>query len=88
MVRTMIQLPEEQMRRLRARARRDGVSVAETVRRFVAKGLEEPKPDTKELYARAATCVGAFRDVEGATDVARNHDKYLAEIYAGESRLR
>ena len=77
MVRTQIQFTEEQMRRLRRRARSEGVSVAELVRRLVERGIGEEAPGRQALYHRAARVVGAFRDREGASDVAERHDEYL-----------
>ncbi|MBI4476877.1 MAG: ribbon-helix-helix protein, CopG family, partial [Acidobacteria bacterium] len=44
MVRTQIQLTEQQARRLRAQARERGVSLAEMIRRCVEKGLAEEAP--------------------------------------------
>ena len=81
MIRTQIQLTEEQARRLRARARQHGLSLAETIRHFVEKGLEEEGADRAELYARAQRVVGRFPDVEGAKDLARDHDRYLDEAF-------
>jgi hypothetical protein len=53
------------------------VSLAEMIRRFVDKGLEDTKEDRAALYARAARVVGRFRDRKGAKDLARRHDRYL-----------
>lgn len=81
MIRTQIQLTEAQARRLRARARQQGVSLAETIRRFVDKGLQEDAGDRAEQYARAARVVGRFRDRKGAKNLARRHDEYLDEAF-------
>jgi len=81
MVRTQIQLTEEQARRLRAAAREQGVSLAEMIRRFVDCGLEEASAGRKEMYARAAALVGRFPDKEAARDLAEQHDRYLDEAY-------
>ena len=81
MVRTQIQLTESQARRLRARAREEGLSLAETIRRLVDKGLEEDRGDRAALYARAARAIGRFPDRGGATDLAEHHDDYLDEGY-------
>jgi hypothetical protein len=78
-IRTQIQLTEEQSRRLREIARRDGISLAEAIRRCVDRALAETSSDPGALYARAARLVGAFRDRDGATDVAEEHDRYLDE---------
>jgi hypothetical protein len=81
MVRTQIQLTEQQSRRLRAEARERGLSLAEMIRRYVEKGLSEEAPDRVALYQRAARVVGRFRDRRGARDVSSRHDRYLDEAF-------
>ena len=79
MVRTQIQLTDQQARRLRAEARERGLSLAELIRRYVEKGLSEETHDSSELYDRAARVVGRFRDRGGARDISAKHDRYLDE---------
>lgn len=81
MVRTQIQLTEQQARRLRAEARARGVSLAEIIRQYVERGLSENVPDRRALYERAARLVGRFRDRRGARDLSRSHDRYLDEAF-------
>ena len=81
MVRTQIQLTEQQARRLRAQARERGVSLAEMIRRYVEKGLSEASPDRPALYERAARVVGRFRDRRGARDLWNRHDRYLDRAF-------
>ncbi len=81
MVRTQIQLTEQQARRLRARARERGVSLAEIIRRCVEKGLAEELPSRGALYDRAARVVGRFSDRRGAQDLSSKHDRYLDGAY-------
>lgn len=81
MVRTQIQLTEQQARRLRAHARERGLSLAEVIRRCVDKGLSEEAPDRAALYDRAARVLGRFRDRRGARDVSSKHDQYLDEVF-------
>jgi hypothetical protein len=81
MVRTQIQLTEQQARRLRAQARERGLSLAEVIRRYVEKGLSEEAPNRAALYERAARVVGRFRDRRGARDVSSRHDRYLDEAF-------
>jgi hypothetical protein len=81
MVRTQIQLTDQQARRLRARARERGLSLAEIIRRYVEKGLAEEVQDRAALYERASGLVGKFRDRRRARDVALDHDRYLDEAF-------
>ena len=81
MVRKMIQLSETQARKLEQRAKRDGVSMSELVRRGVDIVLETPKRDN-EARRKAALIVGMVSS--GVSDIAQRHDEYLAEIYANE----
>lgn len=80
-VRTQIQLEESQARRLRALAREMGVSMAAVIRRYVDRGLQEEAPSRAELYARAASVVGRFPDLEGKADLADEHDRYLEDAF-------
>ena len=84
MIRTMVQLTEEQMKALKELAKARKTSVAKLVRESVAQYVASASADVEErkkLMRRALEIVGKYRDIEGATDVAENHDKYLAEIY-------
>ncbi|MDO8682248.1 MAG: ribbon-helix-helix domain-containing protein [Armatimonadota bacterium] len=78
MVRTIIQLTEDQAKRLKERARKQRVSVSELVREGVDMVLKLGISD-EELRRRAKEAVGFIRDVP---DLSVNHDKYLAEAYA------
>jgi len=80
MIRTQIQLTEEQAEALKALASRQRVSVAELIRRSVdamIRSAAEPTPD--ERRRRALAAIGRFHS--GRHDVAVNHDRYLAEDY-------
>lgn len=90
MVRTMIQLTEEQMKALKALAKARKTSVAKLVRESVAQYIvnaptelsyEEKRKRALEFIRQIKEGKIQFHDIEGKTDVARNHDKYLAEIY-------
>jgi len=86
----MIQLTEEQMKALKALAKARKTSVAKLVRESVAQYIvtaptelsyEEKRKRALEFIEKIEA--GEFKayDVEGKKDVARNHDKYLEEIY-------
>ena len=83
MIRTQIQLGEEQSRRLHEVARGSGISVAEVIRRSVDAYLERGSQRAAGVPTReaAASLVGRFHS--GKTDVAARHDDYLDEAYAG-----
>jgi hypothetical protein len=78
-VRTQIQLTETQAARVRQLAERRGVSMATVVREAIDQVLEGDEYQAR--VRRALSAIGKYRDREGATDVAVNHDKYLADAY-------
>ncbi|MGZ9223461.1 MAG: ribbon-helix-helix protein, CopG family [Anaerolineales bacterium] len=88
MVRTMIQLTEEQMKALKALAKARKTSVAKLVRESVAQYIVTAPAELSEEEKRKRALEFLEwvkkekpRDIEGATDVSVNHDKYLTEIY-------
>jgi hypothetical protein len=83
MVRSQIQLTEDQHRRLKRWARRLGISMAEAVRRCVADRLavEEATPSRANLVREALAVAGAYADPAGRTNTARRHDDALPDAY-------
>ena len=88
MIRTMVQLTEEQMMALKALAKARKTSVAKLVRESVAQYvtaarnepvMEEKRRRALEFIKKIESGEIQFHDVEGKTDVAKNHDKYLNE---------
>ncbi len=81
MVRTQIQLTEEQSARLKEQARREGVSTAELIRRSVDRLLEQVSGPGAAGTGRLAALriIGLFDS--GLTDVGARHDDYLEEAY-------
>ena len=75
MVRTQIQLDEEQHRALKEAAAARGVSVAALVRQGIELVLGE---DERKARIRRAMAI-AGKGHSGLSDVAQEHDKYLAE---------
>jgi hypothetical protein len=84
----MVQLTEEQMKALKALAKARKTSVARLVRESVAQYviasqqepvLEEKRRRALEFIKKIESGEIQFHDIEGKTDVARNHDKYLNE---------
>jgi hypothetical protein len=80
-VRTQIQLTERQARELRKMAAREGVSMAEVVRKAVDARIREGVSEVpwEERVRRATTAMGKFHS--GLKDVSRRHDHYLAEAF-------
>jgi len=78
MIRTQVQLTEEQAQRLRGIAARRGISVAALIREGVERVLEEDQPDRQR--ERALAVVGRF--ASGRRDVSTEHDRHLGEAYA------
>jgi len=80
MIRTQIQLTEEQSRRLRALAAERGVSLAELIREGVdAITASAPGTDAETRRRRAIAVTGRFRS--GHTDVSAEHDRHLAQVW-------
>ncbi|MGI6662766.1 MAG: ribbon-helix-helix domain-containing protein [Bacillota bacterium] len=80
MVRTQIQITEEQAAALKERSVLLGVSMAELIRRGIDQILEQKAGSLQgERVRRAIQAAGRFRS--GLHDVSTNHDKYLAEVY-------
>jgi hypothetical protein len=81
MVRTQIQLTEDQSHALKSLSAQRGVPVAELIRQSVDNFLRSSVGlDDQERRRRAITVAGKFRS--GQNDVAVSHDNYLAEAYA------
>lgn len=81
MVRTQIQLTEEQSESLRRLAEIDNVSLAEVIRRSVDNYIEARQDVSREERKRRLLSVVGIGN-SGVSDLGVNHDKYLAEIYA------
>ncbi len=78
-IRTQIQLTEEQMAGLRRVAAGRGVSIAALIREAVGRALDD---DGRERdWELALSVVGRYRDRHGATDVSSNLDEYAAEAF-------
>ena len=80
MVRTQIQLPEQQVTLLKRLAAQQHVSMAELIRRAVDLFTLSPDANNiKERRERAIAAVGRFHSGRG--DLAARHDDYLAEAF-------
>ena len=80
MVRTQIQLTEEQATTLRELALERRVSVAELIRNSIDSFLRrEGSMARKQKIARAKAVAGLFSS--GISDTSEDHDRYLAEAF-------
>ena len=80
MVRTQIQLTEEQSKKLKVAAARRGISMASLIRQGIDAFLSQHnEPSPEEIYQRAARAAGAHHS--GTSDTASQHDDYLAEEF-------
>jgi predicted DNA-binding protein len=78
-VRTQIQLTEQQLERLRRLSAGLGVSIAALIREAVDRALDD---DGRERdWELALSVVGKYHDRDGATDISSNIDEYAAEAF-------
>lgn len=80
MIRTQIQLTEEQARALKEVAGKENVSMSELIRQAVNYWLQTVQPVSQdEQRRRALALLGQFRS--GKSDISERHDEYLVEDY-------
>ena len=80
MVRTQIQLTEEQAAILKAAAARRGVSMAEVIRQAIDQlAARSGERSPREMRDKAAAVAGAFRSGRG--DLSVRHDQYAADAF-------
>jgi hypothetical protein len=78
MVRTQIQLTEEQARELRELSAERGVSIAELIRRAVDTQLGTSH-GASARRERALGVIGGFHS--GRNDISTDHDRYVADAF-------
>jgi hypothetical protein len=81
--RTIVSIELAQLRALKARARREGLSVAELVRRLVADALKADQPAMRSVPRSAFEQLVALGS-SGRTDVADRHDALLGDALRQE----
>ncbi len=80
MIRTQIQMTEEQAKALKELSARHGKSIAELIRMGVDNLLQsQGEISQRQRIQRALGVVGMFRT--GDADLSQEHDRYLAEAY-------
>lgn len=77
MVRTQVQLDDEQFEQLKRLASAEGVSMAELIRRGVEAILS--RSDRGARHRDFLAALGTMRGANVPSDLAVNHDKYLNE---------
>ncbi len=81
MVRTQIQLTEEQAKKIKKIAASRGVPMAEVIRNAVEAVIRSGAGSvSEERRERALNIAGKFRS--GKRDVSRRHDAYLTESWS------
>ena len=81
MVRTQIQLTEEQVNALKKLSLSRHLSISELIRQAVDNILKSSTAiDMEERKKRAINTAGRFSS--GKRDIAREHDKYLADAFS------
>lgn len=78
MIRTQVQLTEEQVRQLKRVAAERGISVSALIREAIDRAVAVD--DGHARRQRALAAVGRFRS--GNKEVSAEHDRYLAEDFA------
>lgn len=77
MIRTQVQLTEDQTRKVKELAQHEGTSISEVIRQALDRRLEEC--DDSKKWERALAIGGRFNS--GLHDVSVRHDDYLAEDF-------
>ena len=78
MIRTQVQLTEQQARALKERASARGVSIAEVIRQALDQHLATQTHESRRQ--RAVRAIGGYRS--GRHDVSARHDDHLADAFA------
>jgi hypothetical protein len=79
MVRTQIQLTDEQAKRLRELSATSRESVAALIRKAVDQFIFSGNPDRSALYRQAEPVVGKY--ISDSDDISIRHDRYLEEAF-------
>jgi len=77
MIRTQIQLTDDQAARLKELAHASNESLAAVIRKALDQFLSKQEPDRRTLFRQALTAVGKYK--AGVPDGSLEHDRYLEE---------
>ena len=79
MIRTQIQLTEDQHTLLRELSRDTREPIAALIRKAIDQFLITRRPDRFYLYRQAQSVIGKYE--AGVPDISLKHDKYLGEAF-------
>jgi hypothetical protein len=79
MVRTQIQLSEDQAQKLREMSLSSHESVASLIRNAIDRFLATGKPNRSAQYRQALSLAGKYKTEQ--PDIAVEHDRYLEEAF-------
>ncbi len=81
MIRTQVQLTEEQIEWLRQKANERKISISQIIREGVEFLKEREMKVNKDKRKKALELIGRFSS--GLSDVSVRHDRYLGEAFKG-----
>ena len=81
MIRTQVQLEDDQYERLKALAAKRSESLSHLVRESVERFLADS--ERREAWDRLLKAAGSCHDPEGRKDASTRRDEYLSEAYRG-----
>ena len=79
MLRTTIQMTQEQYKALQALSKDSNQSIARIIRQAIDQFLVSRKPDKTALYRLSEPAIGKFSS--GQRDISEKHDQYLEETF-------
>ncbi len=79
MIRTQVQLTDEQAARVKELAHASNVSMAAIIRKALDQFILKQEPDRRTLYRQALATVGKYK--AGAPDISIEHDRYLEQEF-------
>ena len=79
MIRTQIQLTDEQASRLKEMAHESNESIAALIRKALDQFLLKQQPNRRALYRQAMAAVGKY--TTGVHDVSIDHDRYIEKEF-------
>jgi predicted transcriptional regulator len=79
MVRTQVQLTDEQASLLKEMAHESNESIAAIIRKALDQFFIKQKPNRRTAYRQALAVIGKYK--AGVHDISIEHDRYLDEEY-------